>query len=130
MQLIKIVSSFRKKMNKNFVDKYKKLNKKNPEGISKYENNFLSDDEEDSPSKSSDTDLELETDSDDECKKFSSEKNTGYTESDTDVSSVCSEHSDTEESIVHVKNKFFRPKSKQTVKFKLLQEESDFEEET
>ena len=117
-------------MNKDFVNNYKKLNKKNPEGISKYENNFLSDDEEDSPGKSSDTDLELESDSDDDCENFGSEEHTGYTESDTDVSSICSEHSDTEESIVRVKNKFFRPKPKQPVKFKLLQEESDFEEET
>lgn len=118
-------------MNKDFVNNYKKLIKKNPEGISKYENNFLSD-EEDSPGKSSDTDLELDSDSDNDCENFGSEKHTGYTESDTDVSSVCSEHSDTEESIVHIKNKFFKPKPKpkQPVKFKLLQEEVDFEEES
>ena len=117
-------------MNKDFVNNYKKLNKKNPEGISTYENNFLNDDEENSSGKSNGTDLELESDNDDDCENFGSEENIGYTESDTDVSSVCSEHSDTEEDVVRVKNKFFKPKLVQSTKFTLLQEESDFEEES
>ncbi len=114
-------------MNREFVSSFKKLNKKNPEGISEYENNFFSDDE--NPSKSSDTDLELESDSDDENENFSSEINRTCHESDTDVSSVCSENSDAEESNIRT-NKLFRTKPKQHIKFKLLQEESDFEEET
>ena len=114
-------------MNTDFVNNFKKLNKKNPEGFSKYENNFLSDEE--SPGKSNDTDLELESDSDNECENFGSEEQTRYTESDTDASSICSEPSDVED-VVHVKNKFFKTKTKKTVSFKLLQEESDFEEET
>jgi len=111
--------------NKDFVRNFKKLNSKQPEGVSKYENNFLNDEDDNK----SDTELELESDNDDDCENFGSEENIGYTESDTDVSSVCSEHSDTEEDVVRVKNKFFKPKLVQSTKFTLLQEESDFEEE-
>ncbi len=113
--------------NKEFVKKFKKINKKNPEGISNYEDNFFNDEEDDNKSN---TDLELETDSDDDQGNFSPEERTSYAESDTDVSSIYSEQSDTEEDVSRVKNKFFKPKTLQHTKFKLLQEESDFEEET
>ena len=109
-------------MNTDFTCNFKKINKKNPTGISIYENNYSSDIED------SKSDLDLESDSDDDSGNFNSEENTIYTESDTDTSSV---YSDTEEDVVKHKNTRFRPKSaSQPNKFKLLQEESDFEEES
>ena len=109
-------------MNTEFVGNFKKINKKKPTGISNYENNYPSDIED------SKSDLELESDSDDDSGNFNSEENNTYTESDTDTSSL---YSDTEEDVVKHKNTRFGSKSSSHInKFKLLQEESDFEEES
>ena len=109
--------------NKDFVRNFKKLNSKQPEGVSKYENNFLNDEDDNK----SDTELELESDNDQEDENFNQEETNGYIESDTDTASVCS---DVEEVVKCSKSNLFKPKSVQTTKFKLLQEESDFEEES
>ena len=56
--------------NKDFVRNFKKLNNKQPEGLSKYENNFLNDEDDNK----SDTDLELESDNDQEDENFNHEE--------------------------------------------------------
>ena len=109
--------------NKDFVRNFKKLNNKQPEGLSKYENNFLNDEDDNK----SDTDLELESDNDQEDENFNHEETNGYIESDTDTASVCS---DVEEVVTCSKSKLFKSKTVQHAKFKLLQEEVDFEEES
>jgi len=109
--------------NKDFVRNFKKLNNKQPEGLSNYENNFLNDEDDNK----SDTELELESDNDQEDENFNQEETNGYIESDTDTASVCS---DIEEAVVCSKSKLFNSKTVQHIKFKLLQEESDFEEES
>jgi len=109
--------------NKDFVRNFKKLNNKQPEGLSNYENNFLNDEDDNK----SDTELELESDNEQEDENFDQESNRCF-ESDTDTASVCS---DVEEVIACSKNKLFKSKSTvQPTTFKLLQEESDFEEES
>ena len=105
-----------------FVKNFKKINKKNPQGTSNYEDNFLSDDD----CNKSVLDSELDSDSDDDSGNFNSEEYNNYTESETDVSSICS---DVDEEIIKVKKKN-KSKQEQVNTFKLLQEESDFEEES
>lgn len=112
-------------MNKNdFVNGFKKINKKNPEGISNYENNFSNKYTTDCDHNSS-SDSDSASDIDDE-DNFG---NADYEESDTELSSVCSEHSDTEDDIVKLKSKTLSSRTV-TERFRILQEESDFEEES
>lgn len=109
-------------INNSFVNNFKKINKKNPEGISKYENNFLN-------TNSSDTEVDSDSDNNDDCGNLYQYDQSVDIGSETDASSVCSEHSEIEEETNNIKTKFFKTKNNQPSKFKLLQEESDFEEE-
>jgi hypothetical protein len=114
-------------MTKDFTNNFKHFNKRLPQGVSEYKDNYESDEDSDIINFKS-SDLELESDKSD---SDNEDENLQINESDTDQSAF-SEHSDDEDQ-PRSKRKHSKPVVKQyeqkLVTYKILQEESDFEEE-